>query len=373
MYTSIQWLNLAASGTLSPRLFKQVFLAARQGQDWSLLVASRTRIIDAALALREPSALLAGWLAWQEEQGNRLLCMTDSEYPALLLEVDDPPIVLFCQGTVDLLGSAQIAMVGTRHPSSAGREDASRFASALARCGLTVTSGLAAGIDGAAHRGALAANGRTVAVLGCGIGQAYPREHQRLYRQIAECGVVVSEYPPGTPPRPYQFPVRNRIISGLSLGVLVVEASLDSGSLITARLALEQNREVFAMPGSIHNPAARGCHRLLREGAKLVESVEDVLEEMNLEPITVASNHAAEWSTERGAPRQRPPAEGAASATVELAAELGMLLGAVDWHPTRVEQVILRTGLPSSVVVAGLMELNLRDLLVEEQGNYLRR
>lgn len=220
-------------------------------------------------------------LAWAEQPACRLLTMADVGYPQLLKEIDTSPPVLFVRGDVKLLSTMQIAIVGSRHPSRSGVENASDFAEYFSTRGLTITSGLALGIDGAAHRGALRGTGRTVAVMGNGLDGIYPRRHQRLADQIVEQGgVLVSEFSVGIGPKPEHFPRRNRIISGLSVGTLVVEAALKSGSLITARLALEQGREVFAIPGSIHNPLAKGPHALIQQGAKLVETALDVFEEL---------------------------------------------------------------------------------------------
>ena len=219
-------------------------------------------------------------LAVIDEQGISILPINSPSYPPLLKEVHNPPAVLYVRGDIERLSSPQLAIVGSRKGSRAGLENAQAFARVFAACGCTITSGMALGIDAAAHRGALAAGGATVAVLGTGVDVAYPRRNGELYQSIIEQGAVISEMPLGATPRPSQFPSRNRIISGLSLGVLIVEAAMKSGSLITARLAMEQNREVFAMPGSIHNPASRGCHALIREGAKLVETAEHILEEL---------------------------------------------------------------------------------------------
>ncbi len=202
--------------------------------------------------------------AWLARAGARLVTLLDPAYPPLLRQIADPPIALFARGDVTLLGAPQLAMVGSRNPSVEGRRNAENFAAYLSRCGLVITSGMALGIDAASHRGALKAAGKTVAVWGTGLDKAYPARNRELAEEIAAQGLIVSEFPPGTPPLPTHFPRRNRIISGLSVGTLVVEAARHSGSLITARLASEQGREVFAMPGSIHNPMARGCHRLLR-------------------------------------------------------------------------------------------------------------
>ncbi len=202
-------------------------------------------------------------------------------YPALLASIPDPPLALFVEGDADVLALPQLAVVGSRNPTAHGRDTAVQFAAHLARSGLAITSGLALGIDAASHRGALQAGGRTVAVLGCGLDTIYPRENEPLAAAItAGGGALVADLPTGTAPLKQHFPRRNRIISGLSVGTLVVEAALRSGSLITARLAGEQGREVFAIPGSIHNPLARGCHRLIRQGAKLVEDADDIFVEL---------------------------------------------------------------------------------------------
>lgn len=219
-------------------------------------------------------------LQWASQPGNRILTLADPDYPPLLLENGDPPSVLYVKGRVELLARPAIAIVGSRHATPQGERDAEAFAAELAVTGLTIVSGQALGIDAAAHRGALKVGGNTVAVIGTGADRIYPARNKELARQIAEKGAVVSEFPLGTEPLAANFPRRNRLIAGLSRGCLVVEAALDSGSLITARLAAEQGREVFAIPGSIHSPQAKGCHRLLKQGAKLVESAADILEEL---------------------------------------------------------------------------------------------
>src|SRR5512139_1116054 len=213
--------------------------------------------------------------------GRSIITLRDHAYPALLQELPDAPPLLFVQGSVEVLTSPQLAMVGSRNPTTVGSETARDFARHLAGMGLTITSGLALGIDAASHRGALDAQGQTIAVMGTGVDRIYPAAHRDLAHAIvAGGGALISGYSPATPPLPGNFPRRNRIISGLSYGTLVVEAARQSGSLITARLAGEQRREVFAIPGSIHNPLARGCHQLIRDGARLVETSEDVLVEL---------------------------------------------------------------------------------------------
>jgi DNA processing protein len=243
-------------------------------------------------------ALIDSDLRWVESSGAALLPATSSNYPPLLLESPDAPAVLFVRGDVRILGEPQVAMVGSRNPTAGGRATARDFASFFARAGLTVTSGLALGIDAACHEGALAAGGPTIAVQGCGLDQVYPRNHEALADRIAATGAVISEFPPGTPPLRACFPQRNRIIAGLSHGTLVVEAAQRSGSLITARLAGVAGREVFAIPGSIHNPLARGCHQLIRQGAKLVECPEDVLCELK---ISLSAQLVASAAIEPGA------------------------------------------------------------------------
>ncbi|MGH8552168.1 MAG: DNA-processing protein DprA, partial [Methylococcales bacterium] len=220
-------------------------------------------------------------LEWLNQPGHQAVTLDDPRYPSRLKEIAVPPPVLFVTGEVSLLSTPQLAIVGSRNPSPSGIDIARDFAANLCGSGLTITSGMALGIDGAAHEGCLAAGGKTIAVLGTGPDRVYPARHKQLAWKIAERGCLVTEFPPGTRPKASNFPRRNRVISGLSLGVLVVEAAIESGSLITARLALEQGREVFAIPGFIHNPLARGCNALIKKGAKLVESVHDILEELH--------------------------------------------------------------------------------------------
>ncbi|MGY0218586.1 DNA-processing protein DprA [Endozoicomonadaceae bacterium StTr2] len=219
-------------------------------------------------------------LQWRQKPECELLFPFSTDYPQRLLEIHSPPPLLFIKGNPSLLNTSQVAMVGSRKPTPQGIENARQFACKLHEQGFTITSGLAIGIDGAAHQGALSAGGNTLAVLGSGLEYIYPRRHKRLAEEIIQQGAIISEFPPDTPPHPTHFPRRNRIISGMSLGTLVVEASQKSGSLITARFALEQGREVFAVPGSIHNDQAIGCHQLIRSGAMLVHHPEQIVEEL---------------------------------------------------------------------------------------------
>lgn len=280
----LAWLRLIRSPGLGAQALRDLVIAAG-----SAVAAEREVLRGRAPAA--PDAARA-WLAnsereridadrqWLAQPGHHLLTWTDPRYPALLREAPRAPAALFVRGNPDLLWHPQLAVVGSRNPTAGGADNARAFAATLARSGLAITSGLAGGIDAAAHHGALAADGVTIAVVGTGVDIAYPASNAALAETIAARGVIVSEFPPGTAPRPQHFPQRNRIIAGLSLGTLVVEAALRSGSLITARLASESGREVFALPGSIHNPMARGCHRLIRDGAKLVETANEIVDEL---------------------------------------------------------------------------------------------
>jgi DNA processing protein len=224
-------------------------------------------------------------LDWLKKDNAHIVTLADNDYPKKLLEISNPPAVLYAIGHLHWLNHPSIAMVGSRSATPQGEKNAEEFAASLCNLGLCVVSGMALGIDGAAHRGALKANGATIAVVGTGLDIVYPARHRDLAHKIAERGLIISEFPLGTPSKAQNFPRRNRLISGLSLGCLVVEANIDSGSLITARLATEQGREVFAIPGSIHSPVAKGCHQLIKQGAKLVENTQDILEEIkNLLP-----------------------------------------------------------------------------------------
>jgi len=310
--------------------------------------------------LREPDwAAVERDLAWQTQADCRILTLADPTYPPLLRELDDAPPLLFLRGDSRQLDNPQLAVVGSRNPSAIGKEIAHDFSRTLATAGLVITSGLALGVDAAAHRGALDGGGQTIAVFGTGLDRVYPAAHRDLAHAIVEQGgLLVSEYPPGTAPLPGNFPRRNRIISGLSLGTLVVEAALRSGSLITARLAVEQGREVFAIPGSIHNPLARGCHQLIRQGAKLVETAQDVLEEL-----------APQLQAAIALPGPTPAA-GGASSTEALDEEYRELLGCLDEAPSSVDQLVARSGLTADAVSSMLLLLELQGYVVSTAGGY---
>ena len=302
-------------------------------------------------------------LAWAEDPHSHILTWADPGYPSLLREIAAPPPLLYVRGDPAVLGRPQLAMVGSRNPSPDGRENAFEFARSLATAGLCITSGLAIGIDSAAHRGALAVSGATIAVAGTGLDRVYPASNRDLAHSIAGSGALVSEFPIGSGVRRANFPRRNRLISGLSLGTLVVEATLRSGSLITARTAMEQGREVFAIPGSIHNPLARGCHRLLRDGAKLVEMAEDVIEELG--PLAA--------TLDRGADRAWP---GQAGAEPEVAAEdtdYRQLLDAIGFDPVTVDTLVERSGLTPEAVSSMLLILELKGSISALLGGLFSR
>ena len=296
-------------------------------------------------------------MRWLEASGATLLAVTDDQYPELLRQSPDAPPLLFVLGDSAALAEPQIAMVGSRNPTAGGVATARDFAAKFARAGVTVTSGLALGIDAACHEGALAGGGITIAVLGCGLDGIYPKAHEALAERIAAAGAVVSEFPPGVPPLPEHFPQRNRIIAGLSAGTLVIEAATRSGSLITARLAGNAGREVFALPGSIHNERARGCHELIRQGAKLVERVEDVLCELK---ITFESQLLAS-----------PPTVAKKLPRLDKASKI--LLDALAFEPASVDSLIERTGLNSESITSMLLILELEGHVAPHPGGRYSR
>jgi DNA processing protein len=310
-----------------------------------LLSASQARL--AAIASSDVARRLAAsaegpqlheTLRWLEADDHHLVAWDDEHYPRALLEIGNAPAAFFYLGRRELLNRPALAIVGSRHATAQGIETAREFASALSRAGLTIVSGLALGIDGAAHAGALGSVGSTIACVGTGLDRVYPASHRDLAHAIAQSGGLLSEFPPGTPPLKHNFPRRNRLISGLAKGVLVVEASLMSGSLITARLAGEQNREAFAIPGSIHSPVSKGCHRLIREGAKLVETAQDILDELRLEGV---------------APAVAPPAPDAPLPSH------GAIVTALGGDPCDLDTLIARTRLAADELTAALVELEL--------------
>lgn len=305
--------------------------------------------IAAALKVPPDPDYLARALRWLEAPGHQLIAWDDIDFPKLLLEAGEPPPVLYYIGDRSLLNRPTLAIVGSRNATPQGRENARDFATALAGAGLTIVSGLALGIDGAAHEGALLGRGSTLAVVATGLDRVYPAEHRELAHAIARKGGLVSEFLPGTPPLRANFPQRNRLISGISLGVLVVEASLSSGSLITARHAADQNRDMFAIPGSIHSPFSRGPHKLIRDGAKLVETAQDVLDELRVPGLVLAEVP----QRARGATGELPHAA---------------VLDALGQDPTDLDRLVQRSQLPPEALAAALVELELDGLVTSLPG-----
>ena len=340
-------------------------LVAHFGSCAQVLAAGDADWTDAGLPanlraqLRRPNwPLVESDLRWLEMPRHHLLRLGETAYPERLAILPGAPPLLFVNGDPEVLAQPALAIVGSRNPSGNGRLMAADFAGDLIRYGLVVTSGLAVGIDAAAHRGALAAGGLSVAVCGTGLDTVYPRSHARLADELAAEGALVSEWPPGTPALPAHFPRRNRIISGLTLGTLVVEAALRSGSLITARLAAEQGREVFAIPGSIDNPLARGCHALIRQGAKLVESAADILEEL---PAQITTPRADQTGA---APPHPAPS---------LDPEAQTLLDALGHSPASLDELVERAGLTPQTLSSMLLTMELQGLVeVLPGGRYGR-
>ena len=290
-------------------------------------------------------------MAWAGQTGNSIVTLADSAYPAALLEIPDPPPLLYLRGRTELLAANSLAIVGSRNATAQGERDAERFSRVFSDAGLTIVSGLALGIDAAAHRGGLAAKGSTVAVLGTGVDLLYPKRNAMLGERIASEGLLVSEFALGTPAIAYNFPRRNRLISGLSRGCLVIEAALASGSLITARTAAEQGRDVFAMPGSIHSPLSKGCHALIKAGAKLVESAEDVLGEL---------------------PGSRP-ARAARGADTGDTAPGDPLLAHMGYEPVDVDSLCARAGRNAEEIAADLLRLELAGQVAALPGGLFQR
>ncbi len=300
--------------------------------------------VAAEIAKGIPEDPLASTLSWLEDRNNHIVTLADSEYPQALLNITDPPLLLYVKGRLDLLNRTALAVVGSRNATPQGLNNAESFAKSLSDAGLCIVSGMAHGIDAAAHKGALRGHGSSIAIVGTGLDKVYPSANRDLAHALAQQGALISEFPLATPPLAANFPRRNRLISGMSIGCLVVEASLQSGSLITARLALEQGRDVFAIPGSIHAPQSKGCHALLKQGAKLVEAAQDILEELGSLVATPASSPYIEVS---GAEEPDAPAPDAA-----LLAHLGF--DAVD-----IDTLAARCGLTVAQLSAMLLALEL--------------
>jgi DNA processing protein len=343
------WLQLALTAGVGPRTARLLLQAF--GTPEAVCAASQAsleKVVPRAVASALKSGAAAEAIdrhrAWAGQPGNHVVTLADPDYPRALLEIGDPPVVLFAKGRRDLLAASCIAIVGSRNATPQGATTARAFGRALSDAGLVIASGLALGIDAAAHEGGLAGVSSTIAVTGTGLDIVYPARNRALAHRIAEQGVLVSEFTLGTGAIAHNFPRRNRLISGLARGVLVVEAAVKSGSLTTARFAAEQGREVFAIPGSIHSPVSRGCHALIKQGAKLVESAQDVLEELNIVH-----------------PAQRAPGEPSATTPDPLLQHLGH-------DPCDLDTLAARSGLGVDVLSARLLELELEGRVASLPG-----
>ncbi len=358
------WAVLHLSGVAPRALFELLRALSSPEAVLDASPAQLSAIAGAAAgkAIKTPpdAARHAATLAWLAGANHYLVAWDDPAYPCALLEIADPPPVLYCHGRLEALAEPAVAIVGSRNATPQGCADAEAFAAALTAAGLSIVSGLALGIDAAAHRGALKQHGGTIAVVATGPDRVYPARHRELAHAIADSGAIVSEFAPGTPPLPGHFPRRNRLISGLARGVLVVEATMSSGSLITARLAGEQGREVFALPGSIHSPFSKGCHKLIREGAKLVETAQDILDELAF-PAT-APSRAAPFPVPAAASRDDSVDPNAVAVLAALARDL------LD-----VDRIVILTGLEAAAVTATLVGLELDGRVIAVPGGLWQR
>jgi DNA processing protein len=359
------WLLLSQVNGIGSRYFQR--LLAHFGLAETALQAPPSQLAELGIPRHTIEQLqqvdreaISPTLEWLAQPGHHVITLADTDYPSLLKQIDDPPPVLYLIGNGELLHHPQLAIVGSRNPTPTGLSNAKVFARSLAAAGLCITSGLAIGIDGAAHEGALT-GGKTLAVLGTGPDRIYPASHHDLAHRIAEQGLLISEFPPGVQARAENFPRRNRIISGLSLGALVVEAASKSGSLITARLAIEQGRDVFAIPGSIHNPQARGCHALIRQGAKLVESAQDIIEELGAMLGSLAS----------GIDDATPPDQRLSRRLDDP--DYQTLLQALGYDPISIDELIARTGLNAEAVSSMLLLLELEGHVSSAAGGRYSR
>lgn len=368
------WLRLVLTPRIGPGTARQLLAALASPQ--AIFEASQTTLLgivsprDAKALACVPDGLDAqleqtwAWLHAESASaaGSRaLLTLADSRYPSGLFQTADPPLMLFAQGRLDLLSHPAVAVVGSRSPTAQGKDNAFAFSKALSLAGVTVVSGLAQGVDGAAHDGALEAlsadaqAGSTIAVVGTGLDRVYPRAHLALAHRIAQQGLMLSEFLLGTPPLPGNFPKRNRIVAGLTKGTLVVEAAVQSGSLITARLAGEMGREVLAIPGSIHAPQSRGCHALIKQGAKLVETAQDVLDELHLDRVAERSTTLADSGLDQADTSGDP------------------VLSVMGFDPVSQEALSARTGMGPAELGAKLLELELTGLVARLPGQLFQR
>lgn len=359
------WLALLFAPNIGPVTFQRILSVCKDPRTLCETEAREVLAEDVRLPARTLAYLRhPDWkrveqeLAWAEKPDCHILHLQHPHYPALLKEIADPPPLLFVRGQLEVMSLPQLAIVGSRNPSAGGRQIAHDTALSLTQTGLVITSGMALGIDAASHEGALQ-EGMTVAVTGTGLDRIYPARHRDLAHRIVERGAIVSEFPLGTPPVAGNFPRRNRIISGLSLGTLVVEAAVKSGSLITARIAADQGREVFAMPGSIHNPLSRGCHTLIRQGAKLVENVADILEELGpLASVAMAS-------ISNGLSREAHDVSDGENGSNPLIEKMG-------YEPISIDRLVERCGLTPETVSSMLLSLELQGRVTSIGGLYSR-
>ena len=341
------------------------------------MAAARTRDLTrsglsdaAAAAIATPDeAKIEADLQWLCAPNHHLLCWDDDAYPVLLRRIPNPPAALFIDGDPGCLWQPQIAVIGSRNPTAGGLDHARDFAATLARQGMTITSGLASGIDTAAHQAALDAGALTIAVNGTGLDQVYPASSRAVAGRIRSQGAMISELPLGSPPRPQHFPSRNRIISGLSLAVLVIEAGLNSGTLITARKAAEQGRDVFALPGSLNNPMAKGCHRLIRDGARLVETTADIMQELG----PVAAELQMEIRQRLDLPDDAPAKSSGATETLLDDSDYRKVWGVLGFDPKPVDVIIEQTGLSAREISSMLLMMELKGMILKQgSGRYVR-
>ena len=367
------WLELIHRNGLGRDKLRQLLAAfgsaqavlAASGAALRAVAGPRAGVDDFMQSTAEVAPRVAVSQAWLGAQPDRhLITLADAAYPALLLQISDPPLALFVEGDLQALAQPALAIVGSRSATPQGLANASAFARELARQGWGVVSGLAAGIDAAAHEGALAGGGRTIAVVGTGLDQVYPRSNRALAARIRAQGALISEYTPGTPPLAAHFPQRNRIIAALTRGTLVVEAAVQSGSLITARLAAEAGREVFAIPGSIHSPQVKGCHALLRQGAKLVETAADVIEELR------SSGGVPAVSSQSQSPDDAVAAD---DPTADNSAAADPVLRALGHDPASLDALMARCGWPAHELSAKLLELELMGHVARLPGGLFQR
>ena len=360
MKSRVQWLGLKTVPGVGNRLFLN--LIQHLGEPERVFSASKRELLQVEGVNDRLASVIQGYkiprqvqedLTLTQKNGVRIITFLDPDYPTLLRHIHDPPPVLYVRGTVHP-DSLNIAIVGSRNATTYGRTVTERLSEGLARRGFTVVSGMARGIDAAAHTGTLTARGKTIAVLGCGLGTVYPAENKSLFYRIAERGAVISEFPFLTPPEAHNFPVRNRIISGLSLGTVIVEATHRSGSLITARLAAEQGREVFAVPGSITSFKSMGTHRLIKEGAKLVEHVDDIVQELNiLQP--------------------RPSVATREKSAISLTPEEKKIIDELSPYPVHIDKLVRHLSLSAAKVSSLLLQLELKGLVTQSPGKLFAR